>query len=136
MKPNQRFHSLLLCVESKVDGILANALGQLVVYLGSLRQSRIDRRKNDSSVYGVVTDGFIYIFVTITHEGVLKKSRQFDVNGELAIVLGCFRFILEKANSMTPNVSPTQGEQEVVDADTVLTVHEREDTDDSEDEAE
>jgi hypothetical protein len=75
MKPNQRFHSLLLCVESKVDGILVNALGQLVVYLASLRQSRIDRGKKDSSVYGVVTDGFIYIFVTITHEGVLKKSR-------------------------------------------------------------
>ena len=110
VKPNQRFHSLLLCVEAKVDGIIANALGQLAVYLGSLRQSRIDRGKSDSSVYGVATNGFIYIFVTITHEVVLMKSKQFDVNGELSIVLGCLQYVLEKAMSMTPNVFPTRGE--------------------------
>ena len=53
----------------------------------------------------------------------------------LGIVMGCFRFILEKAISMT-NISPMQGEQEVadmVDADTILTVHEPEREDDGDD---
>jgi hypothetical protein len=70
--PNRLFHSLLLCVEAKSYGSLVNALAQLVVYLACLRQSRINRGRSDTSVYGVATDGLSYVFVTITHEGVLK----------------------------------------------------------------
>jgi hypothetical protein len=88
--PNRLFHSLLLCIEAKFHGILHTALAQLVVYLACLRQSRINRGRSNTSVYGVATDGLSYIFVTITHDGVLKESRQFNVmDGDLPTVLGC-----------------------------------------------
>ncbi|KAK2459874.1 hypothetical protein APHAL10511_008074 [Amanita phalloides] len=121
----------------------SSALGQLVVYLGSLRQSRISRGKSDSSVFGVATDGLNYMFVIITHEGVLMMSKQFDVlHGDLPTVLGCLRYILEKAMFMTPIVSPTQGGpqseemEDVDDADDVLAVHGRDNEDDSEGDSE
>lgn len=108
--PNRLFHSLLLCVESKFHGSLFNALAQLVVYLACLRQSRSNRGRRDTSVYGVATDGLSYVFVTITHEGVLKLSRQFDVmQGDLPTVLGCLQYILEMTMSMTPNSTPEKG---------------------------
>lgn len=102
--PNRLFHSLLLCAEAKFEGRLSDALSQLVVYLASLRQSRVNRGRSDTSVYGIATDGLCHIFVTITHQGVIKKSQQFDVtgmNGALSTVLGCLKYILETAMSMT-----------------------------------
>ena len=100
---NRLFHSLLLCVEAKSQGSIFSALAQLVVYLACLRQSRINRGRSNTSVYGLATDGLAYVFVTITHEGVLKQSRQFDVTqGDLPTVLGCLQHILEMAMSMTP----------------------------------
>ena len=107
---NRRFHSLLLCVEAKIKGNLESAYGQLVTYLACLHESRINRGKRDSSVYGAATDGLEYVFVTITHKGVLRFSRQFDATkGDLPIILGCLRYILEKAIAMSPNSFPLAG---------------------------
>ena len=104
--PNRLFHSLLLCVEAKFHGSLSDALAQLVVYLACLRQSRVNRGRSNISVYGIATDGLSYIFVTITHEGVLKQSRLFNVmDGDLSTVLGCLRYILETAMSMSQNLT-------------------------------
>jgi hypothetical protein len=109
-KPNRRFHSLLLCAEAKIKDNLGSAYGQLVVYLASLRESRINRGKRDCSVYGIATDGLKYVFVTITNDGTLLFSKQFDVEkGDLPVVLGCLRYILEKAVSMSPNSSQRTG---------------------------
>ena len=101
---NRLFHSLLLCVEAKYQGRLFEAMSQLVVYLGSLRQSRLNKRRSDTSVYGIATDGLCYMFVTITHEGVIMKSDQFDVSDKntLPIVLGCLKYVLVTAMNMTP----------------------------------
>jgi hypothetical protein len=42
------------------------------------------------------------LFVTISHEGVLKLSRAFDVLlGDLSIVLGCLEYVLEKTANMS-----------------------------------
>ncbi|KAM6490616.1 hypothetical protein JOM56_013959 [Amanita muscaria] len=82
-------------------------LAQLVVYLACLRQSRINRGRSDASVYGVATDRLSYVFVIITHEGVLKQSRQFNVmKGDLSTVLGCLRYTLAMEMSMTPYLTP------------------------------
>ncbi|KAF5379526.1 hypothetical protein D9615_006508 [Tricholomella constricta] len=125
--PNRLFHSLILCVEAKFHGSIFHAFTQLVVYLACLRQSRSNRGRSDTSVYGVATDGLSYIFVTITHEGVVKLSKVFDVlQGELPLVLGCLRYILEKAMSMIPNSTPEKGRSESdeseVDADPLIDV--------------
>ena len=108
--PNRLFHSLLLCVEAKFHGSLLNALAQLVVYLASLRQSRVNKGRSNTSVYGVATDGLFYVFLTITHQGVLKQSKQFDIRlGDLSTVLGGLKYILEIAMSMTPTSTPENG---------------------------
>jgi len=108
--PNRLFHSLLLCVNAKSHGNLFNASAQLVVYLACLRQSRVNRGRSDTSVYGVVADGLSYVFLTITHEGILKQSRQFDImRGGLSTVLGCLNHILEIAMSMTPTSTLEKG---------------------------
>ena len=109
-EPNQGFHSLMLCVEAKIKGNLETAYGQLVTYLACLRESRINRGKHDSSVCGAATDGLKYVFVSITHEGVLRFSKQFDaMNGDLPIILGCLRYILEKCIAMSSYSSPRAG---------------------------
>jgi len=105
----QKFQSLLLLVEAKVQDSVETAFAQLVIYLGALYQSRVSRKRRDASVYGVASDGYIYIFVTITHQGDLKQSRSFDIistPNDLAAVLGCLKFLLEKSASMTPNRTP------------------------------
>jgi len=58
-----------MCAEAKVNGKLESAYGQLVVYLASLCEARINRGKRDSSLYGIVTDDLKYVFVTITNKG-------------------------------------------------------------------
>ncbi len=106
-KPNRRFHSLLLCVGAKIKDNLGSAYGQLVTYLASLRESRINRGKTNSSVYGVATDGLKFVFVTITSAGVLLFSKHFDImKGDLSVILGWLRYILEKTVAMSPNTSP------------------------------
>ncbi len=76
------------------------------MYLACLHQSRANRGRSNTSVYGVRTDGLSYVFVTITHEGLLKQSRVLNVmDGDLSIVLGCLRYILEMAMPMSPNLT-------------------------------
>ncbi|EDR04750.1 uncharacterized protein LACBIDRAFT_304146 [Laccaria bicolor S238N-H82] len=87
------------CCEAEFHGGVTDALPQLVVYLASLRQSRLNKGRSNTSVYGVVTDGFAFVFVIITHEGILKESRLFDLtHGYLSIVLGCFHIHLGDCN--------------------------------------
>ncbi|KAF9510507.1 hypothetical protein BS47DRAFT_1347914 [Hydnum rufescens UP504] len=88
----RRGHSIEWCFQSLLL-LVATALAQLVVYLGSLHESRLSRNWSDSSIYGVVSDGYLFTFVAITHHGVLKQSRQFDT----PLVLGCLRYLLEKS---------------------------------------
>jgi hypothetical protein len=133
---NRLFHSLLLCVEAKFHGILNDALAQLVVYLACLRQSRINRGRSNTSVCGVATDGLSYVFVTITHEGILKESKLFNVMYDLSTVLGCLRYILysEMAKSMSPEKEALQksDELEEVDGDDLIDLDYMDDEDDDE----
>ena len=48
--------------------------------------------------------------MTISHEGVLKLSKRFDIlEGSLKVVLGCLEYVLEKAANMSPNLTPEKG---------------------------
>lgn len=108
--PKQRFQSLLLIVEAKTTINLSRATPQLVVYLGSIHQSRLQRNRRDATVYGVVSDGLLYAFVTITHDGVLKQSRRFGIlEGDLETILGCIKYLLEASANMSPNITPERG---------------------------
>jgi len=56
--------------------------------------------------------------MTISHEGVLKLSRRFDVlQGDLRVVLGCLEYVLEKTANVNPNLTQERngGRQSGVD---------------------
>ncbi|KIL64202.1 hypothetical protein M378DRAFT_628576 [Amanita muscaria Koide BX008] len=90
----RRFQCLLVIIEAKAEGAVGMALPQLLVYLVCLRHSRLERNRTDASVYGVSSDGLQFTFVTITHDGTVKISKQ----GDMSRVLGWLRFILEKTS--------------------------------------
>jgi hypothetical protein len=127
----------LLAVEAKKMHNLDSAFPQLVVYLASIRESRLSQGQSDASVYGVASDGYSWIFVTITHDGTLQESRRFDIKAnpeDLRTILGCVRYILEKSASVGgPNMAPEGGDPlDLDDGDEYLTASGGDD--DSEDE--
>jgi hypothetical protein len=47
------------------------------------------------------------MFVTISHDGELRRSREFDITaGDMVTVLGCLRYLLETSANMSPNSMP------------------------------
>lgn len=113
-QPTRRFQSLLLFVEAKAMFNIDDALPQLVVYLASIHQSRLQRNRPNATVYGTISDGYTFIFVTITHDGVLKQSRRFEVlEGEITTVLGCLKYLTEKSASISPSATPEKDGDEL-----------------------
>lgn len=48
--------------------------------------------------------------MTISHKGVLKLSRRFDIlQGDLKVVLGCLEYVLEKSAQTAPTLTPEWG---------------------------
>lgn len=118
--PKRCFHSLLLIVEAKTALNLDSALPQLVVYLASLHQSQLQRNRRDATVYGFVSDGYAFIFVTITHGGELKQSKCFNITGGDVIIqtaLGSLIYVLEMLAKTIPNVTPEAEDQSDSDPD-------------------
>ena len=108
------FHTILLIVEAKATANLNYAMPQLVVYLASIHQSQLEKKQHDASVYGAASDGNSFIFVTITHEGVFKKSRQFEISSrELLTILGCLKYMLAMQVIRSPNVTSEVSDEEV-----------------------
>jgi hypothetical protein len=105
----RHFQSLLIVITTKTTQIIDETLPQLLAYLACLRQSRLQRSRKDGSVYGVMSNGFMWTFVTITHIGTVKISRMFNLlHGlvDMQRVLACLQYILETATGMSPNVTP------------------------------
>ena len=95
----RRFRSLLLVVEAKTELNLTH----VVVYLAFLHWSRRQHNRTDATVYGVISDGCMFQFVTITHDG----RKCFDTaDGDIVTVLGCSTYVLGLSASMSPNVTP------------------------------
>lgn len=105
----RRFQCFLVIVEAKAQFAVSLALPQLLAYLACLRQSRLQHKRTDASVYGVCSDGYQFLFVTITHDGTVKVSKLFDIlqEGDLSKVLGWLSFMLETTTAATsPNALP------------------------------
>lgn len=70
-------------------------------------QPRVEQFVRGCSVYGNTSDGFVFHFVAITHQGVLKARRRFNISkGELKLVMGCMMYILRKTMDMSLTVIP------------------------------
>jgi hypothetical protein len=102
-RPRRLFQTLLTVVNAKTTRNLIEVVPELVVYLGSLHQSRHRQRRRNCTVYGLASDGFSFLFLTITHDGVLKESKHFELtSGDLQLVLGCLKHILEVTSKEVP----------------------------------
>jgi hypothetical protein len=64
----------MLIVTAKFAYSVQQALPQLIVYLASLRQSRLQRERADCSVYGATSDGMLFNFAMITHDGTVMLA--------------------------------------------------------------
>ena len=116
---NRSFHTLLFIVEAKPNLTVAQAIPQLVVYLACIRQSRIQRGRTDTSVYGLASDGVQFIFVTISSEGIIRMTSPLHISWDFQQVMGRLKYILEKTASMSPNATPEKksGGRDVETAD-------------------
>ena len=111
----RRFQAFLLIVQAKKPLNVDGALPELVVYLATLRRSRLQQERTNATVYGAVYDRLLLVFVTITHEGVLKMSRRFKViEGDTLTVLGCLNYLLEMSASMNQSI-PEDDDGELVE---------------------
>ncbi|KAF8538862.1 hypothetical protein BDD12DRAFT_721363, partial [Trichophaea hybrida] len=65
--------------EAKRDGRVDDARGQLLGYMACVRAHRQLMKRRDTDVYGIATDGYMYEFVIIDHEGVVSISERVDI---------------------------------------------------------
>lgn len=86
-------------------------LNLLFVYFACLHQSRLQRQRCDASVYSLASDGFSPIFMTISHDEVVKLSRKFDVLlGDLRVVLGVWSTSWRRQRSWIKNLTPERND--------------------------
>ena len=66
----------------------------------------LELSRPDASVYGLASDGYAFIFVKISHDGTVMRSRQLDIlEGSMEKILGCLKHILEVTMSRSPKSS-------------------------------
>jgi hypothetical protein len=67
----------------------------------------LQRKRLDASVYGLASNGYLFIFVKISQDGTVMLSRHFNIlRGEMKKVLGCLRHILEFTSNKSPGSTP------------------------------
>ena len=66
----------------------------------------------------------IRIHLQQSHSGILQRSKYFDINnGEIQVVLGCLKYMLEMSRSMSPNVTPEKvGVEDLGDYDSDIDI--------------
>ena len=82
--------------------------GQLLAYLATIRQLRIQANKENVMVQGFYSDGENYRFLCIRNDGTVMRSRPYDtfVKGHLKLVFNFLLSILTTAADSSPNTSP------------------------------
>jgi hypothetical protein len=103
--------AVLLAVEAKRRGNTFNAEAQLLAYLATIRQLRIQANKRNVTTQGFFSDGEIYRFMCIRNNGTVMKSRLYDISLDRRDLKLVFNFLLNMlitAAESSPNTSPTK----------------------------
>jgi len=102
--------TVLLAIEAKRKGNASNAEAQLLAYLATIRQLRIQGNKKNVMTQGFFSDGEIYRFICIRNNGTVMKSRHYDIslNRHLKSVFNFLLSMLITAAESSPNTSPTK----------------------------
>jgi hypothetical protein len=107
--------AVLLAVKAKRSDVIPTAQAQLLAYLATIRQLRIQANKKNVMTQGLYSDGENYRFLCIRNDGTVMRSDYFDISlrGRLKSVFNFLLGMLITAAESSPNTSPTkQGEQQ------------------------
>jgi hypothetical protein len=101
---------VLLAINAKRKENVSNAEAQLLAYLATIRQLRIQANKKNVMTQGFFSDGEIYRFMCIRNNGTVMKSRHYDIslNKHLKPVFNFLLNMLITAVESSPNTSPTK----------------------------
>jgi hypothetical protein len=102
--------TVLLAIEAKRKENISDAEAQLLAYLATIRQLRIQANKKNVMTQGFFSDGVKYTFMCIRNNGTVMKSTQYDLsfNRHLKSVFNFLLSILITAAESSPNTSPTK----------------------------
>jgi hypothetical protein len=103
--------TVLLAIESKRQALLFSAEAQLLAYVATIRQLRIQANKKNVITQGFYSDGNNYRFLCIHNNGTVMKSPQYDISLGSKFLKTVFNFLLGMitiAAESSPNTSPTK----------------------------
>jgi hypothetical protein len=103
--------TVLLAIEAKRQKFLFTAEAQLLAYLATIRQLRIQAGKKNVMAQGFYSDGENYRFLCIRNNGTVMRSALYEIafnKGDLKSVFNFLLSILITAAESLPNTSPTK----------------------------
>ncbi|KAE8442986.1 hypothetical protein EG329_002449 [Mollisiaceae sp. DMI_Dod_QoI] len=100
--------AVLLAVEAKREDLYSGAEGQLLAYLATIRQLRIQANKENVMTQGFYSDGRRYTFICIRNDGTVMRSESYDTSFKrnLKPVFNFLLGMLITAANSSPNTSP------------------------------
>ena len=101
--------TVLLAIEAKRQNLNFNAEAQLLAYLATIRQLRIQANKKNVMTQGFYSDGEVYRFLCIRNNGTVMKSQPYDISLSPKALKTVFNFLLDMitiAAESSPNTSP------------------------------
>jgi hypothetical protein len=103
--------AVLLAVEAKRSDRIGKGEAQLLAYLATVRQLRIQANKKNVMTQGFYSDGAIYRFLCIRNNGTVMRSGLYDVfmRGQLKTV---FNFLLGMLTTAAESSRPTKPGQD------------------------
>ena len=103
--------TVLLAIKAKRREKSFNAEAQLLAYLATIRQLRIQANKKNVTTQGFFSDGENYRFMCICNNGTVMKSLSYDISldpRQLKLVFNFLLSMLITAAESSPNTSPTK----------------------------
>ena len=105
--PSEMSDTILIAVEAKGSGSGYIGMPQLIIYMTAAHQAR--SKKENKTVYGVLSDGVSWWFAILTNEGKLYTTfRSFWVRTEENLVVNYLDQILLHAIHSSAHTSPVK----------------------------
>lgn len=103
----------LIIIEAKKRDHTDTCLGQLTACMGIIHASRKEKKKENSTIYGVASDGLSFRFCRIDNNGHWCKSNLLDWNRRCATnIFSIFRSLIRIAALSSPSTSPVKNPQQ------------------------
>jgi len=102
--------TVMIAVEAKRTENIGHAKAQLLAYLATIRQLRIQANKTNVMTQGFYSDGQEYTFVCIRNDGSVMFSMTYNLlhRGKLKTVFNFLLSMLDTAAKSSPHTSPTK----------------------------